>query len=67
MSRINIAETSIGKTGFTNLRKYEVKEEHIHRWMKQSCGRVEEVKRCVKQIVKQGKGILHMKQLDEKK
>jgi hypothetical protein len=43
----------IGETGFTNLRRYEVKGMHIHRWMKRSGGRVEEVKRCVKQIVKQ--------------
>jgi Fe2+ or Zn2+ uptake regulation protein len=51
----------IDKTGFINLCKYEVKEEHIHRWMKQSCGRVEEVKQCVKQIMKQGEGIVYMK------
>jgi hypothetical protein len=66
-SVINIAETSISETGFTNLRKYEVIGMHIHRWMKQSGGRVEEVKRCVKQIVKQGKWTLHMKQLGETK
>jgi hypothetical protein len=31
-SRIIIAETTIDEIGFTNLRRYEVKGMHIHRW-----------------------------------
>jgi hypothetical protein len=44
----------IGKTGFRNLRKYEVKWQHRRRKIKQIRGCGIEVKRRVKQIVKQG-------------
>jgi hypothetical protein len=57
----------IGKTGFRNLRKYEVKWQHRRHKMKQIRGCGMEVKRRIKQIVKQGEGIVYMKLLSEKK
>jgi hypothetical protein len=39
----------IGKTGFIDLCMYGVEWQHRHRWMKRTCGRGLDTKRCVKQ------------------